>query len=179
VFLDELFALPLIVALVWAASLLRTAEWSLIFTAVYLFVLPIPRPKAKDCFGQALAREVAKDALISMIRSEQVGSSAGLLGGLLGEHWGRYSSSQAFSGLASAGPIAASILVTAEAYDKMHITLGSLPRSISYEDVEREFTNLTGTNSDPTIVPVLLSVAENATVLPLSAHGPHSRHTAR
>jgi hypothetical protein len=157
----------LIVVLVWAASLLRTVEWGLIITAVYLLVLPIPRPRAEDCFGaHQLAREVVKDALLNMSQSKQVGSSANLLEGLLRQFWGRYSASQAFAGLASAGSVVAKILATAEAYDKTHIALGSLSRSISYEDVEREFMNLTGTNPDPTIVPVLLSVAENASVLP-------------
>ena len=119
-------------------------------------------------------KEVAEDALVSLSRSEQVGSSANALGGSLRRFWGSYSASQAFAALASGGPIAAGILATAEAYDKTRVTLSSLPRSVSYEDVEREFMNLTGTNPDPTIVPVLLSVAENASIAPHTAPGPYS-----
>ena len=153
--------MPLIVALVWSASLLGTVEWGLILTAVYLLVLPIPRQKAKDCIrARETMGEIADDALRTLSQSNQVESLMSVLGGSLRWLWGGYSASQAFAGLASAGPVAASILVAAEAYDNTRTMLGSLPRPISCEDIERECIILTGTNPDPNIVPVLLSVAE-------------------
>src|SRR5205807_9838613 len=160
--LDEFSPFPMIVALAWAASLLRTIEWSLILTAVYLLVLPVPHRKVKGYFkAHDLMGEVVGDALRTLKQREQVGSWAEVLGGSLRRRWDR-SVSPTLEGLASAGPVAASILAAVEAYDNTRTMLGSLPRPISREDIERECIILTGTNPDPSVVPVLLSVVEKA-----------------
>jgi len=159
----------MVVVLGWVAYLLRTVEWSLVLTAAYVLVLPIPRQKTQDYFrSHELVGEVAEDALRTLSQSKQAVSWADVLEDSLLRHWSICPQSPSLPGLAFVGPIAAVILAAAEAYDTTRITLGTLPRSISYEDIEREFMKLTGTIPDPNIVPVLLSVAETTKVHPLS-----------
>jgi len=168
-FLAELFPLPMIVILASAGLLLKTVVWSLLLTAAYLLVLPVPRSKAKECLkSRELVGEAAEDAMRTLSQSEETGSFTHAIGGSLQRIYDTHPTPLAFGGLASAGPLARYILPVAEVCANMRVAFGSIPRSVSYEDIEHEFKRLTGANPDPDTVQILMSFVGNEKSAPLS-----------
>ncbi len=156
---EELFCAPLIAILAGAALLLKTTTWSLVLTAAYLVVLPIPNRKCRDHRqNAALANEVVEGVL----------REVGLLNQAKRFHGDQRAAAErvrvnpSFDKNAIANfalSVGAQVLAVAEMYDKVCAGARANGPTDSREIVERELSATVGVVHDSNIVPTLLSVA--------------------
>ncbi len=159
-FLAELFPLPMIIILAGAAALLKTIEWSLLLTASYLLVLPIPRHKTgRHSRSGELLSEIVADAIgelrvgpkgsfrTTAFKISPIGVMARSLGASL------------FNACSMGPGSGVRILAAAQVYEIARRSLNSFSIFSSMEAFQRKLTSVLSSSAlDPHILPIVLRV---------------------